>query len=526
MMHEETLHDSADLHHKDEEVRKNTESDVSVASLPFCTHNKLNFSNNDLNKHSKGSEVDYPQEQFAEWQHTQGISEHYQTQFRIENLTSNSAAAAAADRALELFSEALMTDSDIECGNVNITAPQFEDISTEKKLPSERRVHFADEPVVDMEQIYNVDQSHAQSSASGYNSYTLQELKSGVEYEAEYLGSTPVLLSDAKLARMQQAEAAVTLVKDPENGSQPRIPVQIKISTEAIKIADKKTNVDLMDHPLNTISFVADVANTLVIMVRLPSSIPRMTCHVLDACNVRPLTLVIGEAFTAAYREFLKLNGIREEDIEDAEFHHVLNAQSASCVELDSFVDDTKMKQIVFHKTPGELMGIVVMESGYGSPIPTCVVAYMDKTGAAAKCGLLNVGDHIISINGVSIIGLPLKTCIHQIKKCKALGIVRMAICSCPPVLELKILRPSVKFQLGFSVQDGIICSLRRGTIAERSGVRVGHKIIEINGISTVDMDHSQVVKFLTNTVGDLHIRTMPYLMYQLITGEISPEYY
>ena len=48
------------------------------------------------------------------------------------------------------------------------------------------------------------------------------------------------------------------------------------------------------------------------------------------------------------------------------------------------------------------------------------------------------------------------------------------------------------------------ICSLRRGTIAERSGVRVGHKIIEINGISTVEMDHSHVVDLLANTVGDV----------------------
>lgn len=56
---------------------------------------------------------------------------------------------------------------------------------------------------------------------------------------------------------------------------------------------------------------------------------------------------MIGEAFTAAYREFLKLNGIKEEDIEEAEFRHVLNAQSASCVDLDSFVDDTKTKQVL-----------------------------------------------------------------------------------------------------------------------------------------------------------------------------------
>lgn len=51
------------------------------------------------------------------------------------------------------------------------------------------------------------------------------------------------------------------------------------------------------------------------------------------------------------------------------------------------------------------------------------------------------------------------------------------------------------------------ICSLRRGTIAERSGVRVGHKIIEINGVSTVGMDHSHIVELLANTVGDVSVR-------------------
>ena len=61
-------------------------------------------------------------------------------------------------------------------------------------------------------------------------------------------------------------------------------------------------------------------------------------------------------------------------------------------------------------------MGVMVMESGYGSAIPTCVIAHMSKTGAVAKSGLLNVGDHIISLNGVSLVGMPMKACIEQIK--------------------------------------------------------------------------------------------------------------
>lgn len=48
------------------------------------------------------------------------------------------------------------------------------------------------------------------------------------------------------------------------------------------------------------------------------------------------------------------------------------------------------------------------------------------------------------------------------------------------------------------------ICSLVRGSIAERSGVRVGHMIIDINGTSTVGMKHSDVVHLLSSTVGDV----------------------
>ncbi len=48
------------------------------------------------------------------------------------------------------------------------------------------------------------------------------------------------------------------------------------------------------------------------------------------------------------------------------------------------------------------------------------------------------------------------------------------------------------------------ITSLIRGSIAERSGIRVGHHIIEINGTSTVAMDHDDIVHLLSCTVGDV----------------------
>jgi hypothetical protein len=58
----------------------------------------------------------------------------------------------------------------------------------------------------------------------------------------------------------------------------------------------------------------------------------------------------------------------------------------------------------------------VIVESGWGSMVPTVVLANMSPTGAAARCGQLNIGDQIISINCISLVGLPLSTCQSYIK--------------------------------------------------------------------------------------------------------------
>ena len=50
------------------------------------------------------------------------------------------------------------------------------------------------------------------------------------------------------------------------------------------------------------------------------------------------------------------------------------------------------------------------------------------------------------------------------------------------------------------------ICSLMRGGIAERGGVRVGHRIIEINGQSVVATAHEKIVQALSNSVGEVKL--------------------
>ncbi len=59
---------------------------------------------------------------------------------------------------------------------------------------------------------------------------------------------------------------------------------------------------------------------------------------------------------------------------------------------------------------------------------------------------------------------------------------------------------------MGFAVQDGVVCSLLRGGIAERGGLRVGHRIIELNGRSFVNVNHHTIVDTLAVSTGKVGI--------------------
>ncbi|XP_013380407.2 protein lin-10-like [Lingula anatina] len=234
----------------------------------------------------------------------------------------------------------------------------------------------------------------------------------------------------------------------------------------------------------------------------------------------------IGQAFQVAYLEFLKANGIDDPGLlKEMDYQDVLNQQEIYGEELAMFTNRDKQKEVIVPKLKSEILGIVIVESGWGSMVPTVVIANMAANGPAARCGQLNIGDQIISINGVSLVGLPLSSCQNYIKALKSQTVVKLTVVSCPPVVEVRIKRPDVKYQLGFSVQNGVICSLLRGGIAERGGVRVGHRIIEINGESVVAVPHEKIVTLLANAIGELHMKTMPTAIYRLLTGQEIPHY-
>ncbi|XP_064373555.1 amyloid-beta A4 precursor protein-binding family A member 2 isoform X3 [Dromaius novaehollandiae] len=338
-----------------------------------------------------------------------------------------------------------------------------------------------------------------------------EDLIDGIIFAANYLGSTQLLSerNPSKNIRMMQAQEAVSRVKrmqkaakikkkaTSEGDSQALTEVDLFISTQRIKVLNADTQETMMDHALRTISYIADIGNIVVLMARrrMPRSASqdciettpgaqegkkqyKMICHVFESEDAQLIAQSIGQAFSVAYQEFLRANGINPEDLSQKEYSDIINTQEMYNDDLIHFSNSENCKELQLEKQKGEILGVVIVESGWGSILPTVILANMMNGGPAARSGKLSIGDQIMSINGTSLVGLPLATCQGIIKGLKNQTQVKLNIVSCPPVTTVLIKRPDLKYQLGFSVQNGII-----------------------------------------------HMKTMPAAMFRLLTGQETPLY-
>ncbi|MED6271251.1 Amyloid-beta A4 precursor protein-binding A member 1, partial [Characodon lateralis] len=260
------------------------------------------------------------------------------------------------------------------------------------------------------------------------------DLIDGIIFAASCLGSTQLLSekTPSKNIRMMQAQEAVSCIKAEP---QPITEVDIFISTQRIKVLNADSQETMIDHALRTISYIADIGNIVVLMARrrLPHcdsqkhvevSDPsqdskhqhKMICHVFESEDAQMIAQSIGQAFSVAYQEFLRANGINPEDLSQTEYSDLLSTQDMYNEDLVHFSRSENCKDVFIEKVKGEILGVVIVESGWGSILPTVIIANMMHAGPAERSGKVNIGDQIMSVNGTSLIGLPLSTCQSIIK--------------------------------------------------------------------------------------------------------------
>ncbi|XP_012878052.1 PREDICTED: amyloid beta A4 precursor protein-binding family A member 3 isoform X1 [Dipodomys ordii] len=365
-----------------------------------------------------------------------------------------------------------------------------------------------------------------------------EDLMDGVIFGAKYLGSTQLVSewNPPPSMRMAQAQEAVDRIKAPDGESQPMTEVDLFVSTKRVKVLTADSQEAMMDHALQTISYIADIGPVLVLMARRrlarrPGSQDRacclykMICHVFHSEDAQLIAQAIGQAFSVAYSQFLKESGIDPSQVGTRLSQGSPGPGHLHNGDLDHFSNSENCREVCIEKLRGEGLGVALVESGWGSLLPTAVIANLMHGGPAERSGALSIGDRLTAINGASLVGLPLSACQAAVREVRPHTSVRLSIVHCPPVTTAIIRRPHSREQLGFCVEDGIICSLLRGGIAERGGVRVGHRIIEINGQSVVATPHERIIQLLTEAHNEVHIKTMPAATYRLLTGQEQPVY-
>ena len=85
----------------------------------------------------------------------------------------------------------------------------------------------------------------------------------------------------------------------------------------------------------------------------------------------------------------------------------------------------------------------------------TCIY-FIANIGASAIL-LASFQDHVKNL--VWYLHMLNVTTPYLLQRCRSQNVVKMVVCSCPAVVDLNIVRPDLKFQLGFTVKDGVVRS-------------------------------------------------------------------
>ncbi|KAA0196370.1 Amyloid beta A4 protein-binding family A member 1, partial [Fasciolopsis buskii] len=371
----------------------------------------------------------------------------------------------------------------------------------------------------------------------------------GVLFRASYLGSTQLLSQKqpTRNSRMYQAQEAVNRVKAPEGENQPSVNVALFVSTERIMLLNGNLQEILIDHELKTVSYIADIGEIFVLMARRPDPVTNPTsADALTKSQVQkddPNDLQDGDpdgtrgtipnsptAGSKSDSQPVRLHSAQKASDSPAKLVcHVLESpeqDSRTYIPNFAYLNLASFANPFMNLFSGLLKARLIAQA-VGHAFQLAYLDFLRKNGVEDLSSVKHLNyEEVLDQQEIFCDELTMFSDKDRHKQsCRSQTAVKLVVVDCPPVIEVLIRRPSLQYQLGFSVQDGIICSLLRGGIAERGGIRVDHRIIEINGQSVVAVSHEQIVHMLANAVGEIHIRTMPTSVYRLLTGQDTPNY-
>eukprot|EP01134_Creolimax_fragrantissima_P003829 CFRG3829T1 len=168
-----------------------------------------------------------------------------------------------------------------------------------------------------------------------------------------------------------------------------------------------------------------------------------------------------------------------------------------------------RQKKVTLRKAADESLGFMITETSRSSLLPCVFISHIYPGGAASRSDVIRVGDTILAVNGVSLVGLPFKESLKLFKDLSLGTEIDLTIVPVDPAVTVTILRKSSpKGRLGLDILHAEIVAVDKGGAAEKAGAKPGHLILEVNGTSVVGWPHNRIVEIMSSDV--VILKTMP----------------
>jgi len=172
-------------------------------------------------------------------------------------------------------------------------------------------------------------------------------------------------------------------------------------------------------------------------------------------------------------------------------------------------------------------LGLSVKDNMGITMVPGFPITHVAPGGAAAQQGSsIEVGDLLLRVNNVSLVGRAFKSTVDTIRELTAVSKknnTRMTIefISVQKLFTVKIHRPDPKEPLGFKLRGNHEIGIVPQGLAFNSNLQHDQYILSVNGTPTTSMAAADIVSVMKEQGTDMVLETMPMAIFEAqITGK------
>jgi len=179
--------------------------------------------------------------------------------------------------------------------------------------------------------------------------------------------------------------------------------------------------------------------------------------------------------------------------------HHNSEEEEEKLRCLPLFTDPKNFRTIRIQKAPGVPVGIKIDNSLPDCPMPGVFITHIDEDGGCGKNEELQVGDNLMKVNGQSCVGMTVAQATLLLNGVSKGGLLKLECVRTKRLTRHVISDPRCMEErtLGLTISEGVVRGVEAQGRGYLAGLRVGHRIIAVEGRCTHGESDHKVMEIL-----------------------------